>query len=292
MYVIAGVTGHTGKVAADTLLAQGEKVRVIVRKREQGAPWLAKGAEVAVASLDDASALAAAFAGAQGAYVLVPPRYDVNDMLAAQVPVIDALAESIRKSAIPHVVLLSSVGAELAEGTGPIRTLHRAERVLGQASKNITFLRAAYFIENHASVLAATAGGVLPTFLNAEQKISMIATADIGRTVAELLLEPATGPRVVELTGRETWSPNDVAATLTQLLGRPVQAQFAPAEFIVPALTSTGMPQGVAELFREMIGGINSGAIRAHGTHVVRRFGTLTPADVLPALLQQPAATH
>ncbi len=292
MFVIAGVTGHTGKVAADTLLAHGEKVRVIVRKAEQGAAWRAKGAEVAVASLDDATALASAFAGANGAYVLVPPRYDSNDPLAAQVPVIDAIAEAIRKSAIPHVVLLSSLGAELAEGTGLIRSSHRAERVLGQASKNITFLRAAYFIENQASVLAATAGGVLPTFLTADRKIAMIATADIGRTIAELLLEPATGSRVVELLGRETYSPNDIAATLATLLGRPVQAQFAPAEAIVPALTGMGMPQGVAELFHEMIGGINSGAIRAHGTNVVRRFGSLTPADVLPALLQQPAATH
>jgi uncharacterized protein YbjT (DUF2867 family) len=290
MFVVAGVTGQTGRITAETLLAKGEKVRVIVRKAEQGEPWRAKGAEVAIASLDDATALAKAFTGATGVYVLVPGRYDTDDMLAAQVPVIDALAEAVRKSGVPHVVLLSSVGAELAEGTGPIRTLHRAERVLGQASKNITFLRAAYFIENHASVLAATAGGVLPTFLVADRAIDMVATVDIGRTAAELLLDPATGSRVVELTGRRQWSPNDVAAALTTILGRPVVAQFAPAEYIVPALTSTGMPKDVAELFHEMIGGINSGAIRPHGTQVVRRFGSLTPADVLPAMLAEPAA--
>ena len=292
MYVVAGVTGHTGKVVADTLLAHGEKVRVIVRDAKQGKAWRDKGAEVAVASLDSATALTIAFTGAKGVYLLVPPRYDSNDMLAAQVPVIDAFAEAIRKSAIPHVVLLSSLGAELAEGTGPIRTLHRAERTLGAASRNITFLRAAYFIENAGSVLGATAGGVFPTFINPDLAMPLIATADIGRAAAELLLEPATGTRVVELTSVRPWTQHELAATLTKLTGRTVTAQFAPSEAIVPAMTGMGMSQGVAELFREMIGGINSGAIRAHGTNVVRRFGALTPADVFAPMLGEAAPQH
>lgn len=290
MYVVAGVTGHTGKVVAETLLAQGEKVRVIVRHAKQAEPWRAKGAEIAIGSLEDATALTIAFTGAKGAYLLVPPRYDSNDMLSAQTPVIDAYAEAIRKSAIPHVVLLSSLGAELADGTGPIRTLHRAERVLGQASRNITVLRAAYFIENFAQGLPALVSGVLPTFLTPDRAIPMIATADIGRSAAELLLEPATGTRVVELTSVRPWSPNDIASVLSRSLGRRVQTQFAPAEAVVPALTGMGMPEGVAVLFREMIAGINSGAIRAHGTSVVRRFGSLTPSDVLLPLLPESAA--
>lgn len=292
MYVVAGVTGHTGKVVADTLLAHGEKVRVIVRDAKQGKAWRDKGAEVAVASLDSATALTIALTGAKGVYLLVPPRYDSNDMLAAQVPVIDAFAEAIRKSAIPHVVLLSSLGAELAEGTGPIRTLHRAERTLGAASRNITFLRAAYFFENAGSVLGATAGGVFPTFITPDLAMPMIATADIGRAAAELLLEPATGTRVVELTSVRPWTQHELAATLTKLTGRTVTAQFAPSEAIVPAMTGMGMSQGVAELFREMIGGINSGAIRAHGTNVVRRFGALTPADVFAPMLGEAAPQH
>ena len=73
MYAIAGVTGHVGSVAAETLLAQGKPVRVIVRDAAKGAPWKAKGAEVAIADLGDEAALASAFAGASGAFVLLPP---------------------------------------------------------------------------------------------------------------------------------------------------------------------------------------------------------------------------
>src|SRR5438046_9512437 len=124
MYVIAGVTGHTGRGVAETLLAQREKLRVIVRNAQQGEAWKQRGAEVTVAQLGDATAVAKALGGAKGAYLLVPPRYDADDMLGAQRPVIDALAEAVRKSGVPHVVLLSSLGAELNEGTGPIKGLH------------------------------------------------------------------------------------------------------------------------------------------------------------------------
>ena len=73
MYAIAGVSGNTGSVVANTLLAAGKPVRVIVRDAAKGEPWKAKGAEVAVASLDDRAALAAALKGTQGAYLLIPP---------------------------------------------------------------------------------------------------------------------------------------------------------------------------------------------------------------------------
>ena len=291
MFVVTGVTGHTGKVVAETLLAQRESVRVVVRDAKQGESWKARGAEVAVASLGDASAIAQALTGVMGAYLLVPPRYDVDGMLAAQRPVIDALAEAVRKSGVPHVVLLSSLGAELSEGTGPIRTLHHAERTLGGAAKNITFLRAAYFIENYAAVLGATAGGVLPTFLTVDKGIPVIATADIGRVAAELLLDPANGTRVVELTTARRYSPADVARALSSVLGRTITPQFAPNEAVVPALISMGFMPGIAELFREMTAGINDGRIGPQGGNVVRRFGQLTPIDVLKPLLESAATT-
>ena len=74
MFVIAGVTGNTGAVVADTLLPAKAPVRVIVRDAAKGAAWQAKGAEVAIADLADVPALTAALRGAQGAYLLVPPR--------------------------------------------------------------------------------------------------------------------------------------------------------------------------------------------------------------------------
>ena len=290
MYVIAGVTGHTGRAAAEALLGLGEKVRVIVRDAKQGEPWLAKGAEVAVAKLEDAGALAQALSGAKGVYLLVPPRYDAEDQLATNRPLIAALGEAVKKSGVPHVVFLSSVGADLETGTGPIRNLYHAEQVLGAAAKNVTFLRPGYFFENFAPVLPATQGGALPTFLIADKRIPMVASADVGRVAAELLLEPANGRRIVYLASARPYSPNDVAADLARVLGRPVTAQFAPREAMVPAFTGMGFPPRVAELFAEMVTAFNEGRVKPFVPGAFRRFGQLGAGDVLKPLLEGAAA--
>src|SRR6202051_4612058 len=79
MYVVAGVTGNTGKVIAETLLAQRKPVRALVRDEAKGAEWKKRGAEVVVAELDDAAALGRALAGATGVYLLLPAQYGSTD---------------------------------------------------------------------------------------------------------------------------------------------------------------------------------------------------------------------
>src|ERR1043166_6010739 len=147
MYAIAGVSGHTGSVAAATLLAQGKPVRVIVRDAAKGAAWSQKGAEVAVASLEDTAALTRALTGVAGAFVLLPPQGTIASPtpLEHNRKVSAAIAEAVRAARLPHVVLLSSVGAQHEAGTGPIRALHRAERDLPAPGAAVTAVRAAYF---------------------------------------------------------------------------------------------------------------------------------------------------
>jgi len=285
MFVVAGVTGHTGRAVAETLLAQGEPLRVLVREAGQAVAWKERGAEVAVVSLADAAALAQALAGARGAYLLLPPRYDAEDMLAVQRTMSEAMAQAVRKSAVPHVVLLSSLGAELSEGTGPIKGLHQLERVVGKAAKNLTVLRAGYFFENFASVLPAVQAGALPTFLTPGHALRMVATADVGRAAAEALLEPATGSRIIEVTHPRDYTPEDVARELSAVLGRTVTLQPGPLDAVVPAFTGMGFPQSVAELVREMIGALNQGRVVRQGPPALRRFGQLGAGEALRPLL-------
>jgi len=285
MFVIAGVTGHTGRAAAETLLGHGQKLRVIVREAKQGEPWKARGAEVAVASFTDAATLTQALSGAQGGYLLVAPGMHAEDLLAAQHAQVEAMSQAVRKSGLPHLVFLSSVGAELADGTGPVRGLHHAEVTLAKAAKNATFLRPGYFFENFGMVLPATQGGVLPTFMTPGKAIPMAATADVGRIAAECLLEPASGTRVVEIAHSPNHTPEDIAAALTEILGRPIALQAGPLDAVVPTFTSMGIPKGSAELYREMISAFNSGRIRHQGPPATRRFCQLGPVDVLRGML-------
>src|SRR2546430_16958329 len=121
MFVIAGATGNTGSVVTSTLLAQGKPVTVLVRDAQKAHGWREKGAQVATVSLEDSQALAAAFGGAEGAYLLIPPNYKAEDTLAYGFRIGQALANAVKTSGIPHGVLLSSIGAQHAPGTGAIR---------------------------------------------------------------------------------------------------------------------------------------------------------------------------
>src|SRR6202042_1249838 len=98
--------------------------------------------------------------------------------------------------------------------TGPVAALHDVETALAKSRADVTFLRAAYFMENWGSSLYALAQGVLPTFLLADRAIPMVASTDIGTTAAALLIEGGRGKRVVELGGPQEYSPRDVAAAL------------------------------------------------------------------------------
>jgi len=280
MFVVLGATGHTGSVVAESLLARKQPVRVVVRSAERGLSWRAKGAEIAVASLDDVPALTKAFEGAQGLYLLVPPNYGASAWLADQRQRMDQAAEAVQASGISHVVFLSSVGGQIPEGTGPIRAARYGEQKLGAAVQNLTILRPCYFMENWAPGIGMAKGqGVLPTFIAPQAKIPMISTRDIGRVGAEQLMAGGKGKKIVELAGPEEYSPDQAAAVLGQILGKSVTAQHAPLSAVVPTFKSFGFSDEAAKLFEEMYRSFSTGAIGyEHPAMLVRGTVTLTEA--------------
>ena len=281
MFVIVGATGNTGSVVTETLLSRKQPVRVIVRSAEKGAGWKAKGAEVAVASLDDVSALTKAFEGARGVYLLVPPNYGAEAWLEDQRARMDRAAEAVKKSGVQHIVLLSSVGAHISKGTGPIQAARNGEQVLGAVVKDITILRPSYFMENWASVVGAVkAEGVLPTFIPPQAKIPTTSTKDIGRIGAEHLITGGLGKQIVEMAGPAEYSPDEVASALSQILGKMVTAQYVPLSAVVPTFKSFGFSDEAAKLFEEMYTAFSKGAIEyEHPAKLVR--GTVTLQEAL-----------
>jgi uncharacterized protein YbjT (DUF2867 family) len=288
MYVVTGASGQTGSVVARTLLEQGERVRIVLRDEAKAEPWRRLGAEVALAELHDVAALTLAMSGAQGAYLLVPPPVPSRvGVLEASWRLVDALRQAVLASEVPHFVLLSSVGAQHVEGTGIVKTLNIAERALGALGRSVTFLRAAYFMENWRAQLPTVVGeGVLPSFLGpSDRQLPMVATRDIGEVAARLLLEPALSRRVVELAGPVDYSPDEVADTLARLLGRPVHVEEHTPAALVPILMELGYSEELANLLAELTEAFNRGhAAFEHPSHLVR--GRTTLDEVLGGMLR------
>jgi uncharacterized protein YbjT (DUF2867 family) len=286
MFVVLGATGHTGGVVTDTLLSRKQPVRIVVRSADKGMAWKAKGAEISVASLEDVPAMTKALEGATGLYLLVPPNYGAMAWLSEQRQRMDQAAQAVKASGIMQVVFLSSIGAHIAEGTGPIRAARYGEQALGAVAKHLTVLRPCYFMENWVPGIGmAKDQGILPTFIAPTAKVPMISTRDIGRVGAEQLMAGGEGKQIVELAGPEEYSPNQVAAALGQILGKSVTAQHAPLSAVMPTFKSFGFSDEAAKLFEEMYTSFSTGAIGyEHPASVIR--GRVTLAEALKGFVK------
>ena len=287
MFVVAGASGRTGSIVADTLLRAGKPVRVVLRDQATGGPWRARGAEIAIASLDDAHSLTRGLAGAEGAYLLSPQDMRSPDPISDGWRIADAIARAVDGSGIGHVVMLSSMAAQHAEGTGICRTLHAAEERLGAVRSRITFLRAAYFLESWAPVLGAVKEGKLPTFIRPDNVIPMVSTRDVGSAAARALLEgpPVTAREIVELSGPRDISPLDLASMLARLVNRPVQTEHLPVEAVVPIFMGFGASRAFAEQVGQMYRAIDEGKLSHDGgARTVR--GLLEPESLLREILR------
>jgi uncharacterized protein YbjT (DUF2867 family) len=205
MYVVLGASGHTGRVVATNLLTRGQTVRVVGRNSLHLQPLASKGAEPFIADVCDASALVKAFEPADSAYIMIPPNLTSKDPLGYADRLSDAIFAAAQKSGIKNIVVLSSIGAELASGTGPVVGLHNLEQKLNQiAQANVLFLRAAYFMENtlpQANAIRKMGNAAGP--LSPDLSIPMIATRDIGNVASDVLLHPTIhGKQVRELHGQ------------------------------------------------------------------------------------------
>ena len=78
----------------------------------------------------DADFLVQAFRGADAVYTLLPTDRRSVDYRAAQDRRGEAIVKAISESGVRYFVALSSLGADLSTGTGPIAGLHAQEERL------------------------------------------------------------------------------------------------------------------------------------------------------------------
>ena len=266
MYVITGATGHTGSEVAEKLLAKREKVRVVGRSAKRLEPFVKKGAEAFVADIADTEALTRAFSGAKGVYAMIPPDVSTPDVLAHYRRVGDALAAAIEKSGVKYVVVLSSLGADKPDKTGPVVGLYNLEKKLGSISGfNALYLRAASYMENLLSQVGVIrAFGTMAGPVKGDLPIPMIATRDIGDAAADALLQlDFQGKSTRELQGARDVTNIEAAKIIGAAIGKPdlTYKQMSAAQ-LKPGFVQMGMSSNMADLLLELAEAQNSGHLR------------------------------
>lgn len=257
---ITGATGNTGGQLAQQLIEAGANVSVLVRHPEKLHPVIRQNATVHQGSLEDTQFVIEATQGAEALYWVVPYNFGAADFRAYQRHVGDVAAAAIAANQIPYVVNLSSNGAHLPEGMGPISGLYKVEQQLNAVAQNLVHLRPGFFMENYLMQLASirSANSVfLP--VSGDRRLAMIATQDIATVSADLLLQRNwSGHSVWGLHGPADLSFDEAAAILSQELGRSIVHVPITSEQFRAELLKIGASESVAADYVQMWQGLSN----------------------------------
>src|SRR5216683_312534 len=261
MHVILGASGNTGSIIAISLLSEGKKVRVVGRDAGRLQCFVRQGAEAFTTTVSDAAALTKAFRGARAAYLMLPPAKSWEDQKRDS----DAIAKAVKESGLLYAVHLSSYGAQVPEGTGPVAGLHSSEQKLSAISGlNVLHLRAAYFMENNLAATGMIHGmGMFGNALLPDVKLPMIATRDVGDYAAQRLLNlDFSGKQTRELLGERDLSMTEAAAVIARGIGKPdLRYEQFPYDQVEQVLTQMGVPPKGAALYIELYKANNAGIL-------------------------------
>jgi uncharacterized protein YbjT (DUF2867 family) len=230
--------------------------------------------------------LACAFAGATAVYAMIPTDYAANDMAAEQDRLGDAITRAIASAGVKRVVNLSSVGARLSSGTGPIAGLHRQEQRLDElGGVDVLHLRPGHFFENHLIAMEMIrTTGAYADMLAPDAPLPMVATADVAQVLArELRAASAGGKRVLHLRAPRLYTMRESTALLGTAIDKPDLAyvQLDPQQGRA-ALMQHGVSASAAAQLEEMSAAFSTR--RLHGEY------DNGPTEMTPTTLEHFAA--
>ncbi|WP_264537325.1 NAD(P)H-binding protein [Flavobacterium sp. N1736] len=264
--IISGSLGNIGKPLAKELIAAGHAVTIISSNADRKTAIENLGAKAAIGSVSDADFLAETFAGADSLFAMTPPNLGGSNVISNTVNAGKAFAAAINKAGVKRVVMLSSIGADKQNGTGPIAGLHQIEKIYdGLENTNVTFLRAGFFFTNLYNDVAMIKGaGIMGANYPATTKMPFVHPEDIAAAAAQELQKETTGKNIRYIVS-DVRTPNDVAKNLGAAIAKKdlPWIEFTDEQSL-QGMTQAGLPEEIAGLYTEMGSGLRSGKITEH----------------------------
>lgn len=270
-------TGNIGRRLTHRLLNQGgHELILFARSPDKLEKEQARGAKIVQGDLEDAASVTKATQGADALFFLCPPSFSASNFRAYYVQLAKNGADAVKANTIKHTVLLSSIGAHLPKGTGPILGLYDAEKIFAQATKHLTILRPAWFMENHLEHLDSIKNmNSIFMPVSGDVTLPMIATVDIAERAARVMTGPAPSqPKIVSLHGPKDYSLDECAGIIGRAIGKEVRHVQAPSAEAREAMIAMGATEAVADTMLEMYAGLQAGTIT---DEVTRSPETTTP---------------
>jgi uncharacterized protein YbjT (DUF2867 family) len=197
---------------------------------------------------------------------MTPPNMGGVNIITNTTDAGKALAKAIAAAGVKRVVMLSSIGADLPGGNGPIAGLHNIEKLYESLENvSVTYLRAGFFYTNlYHDVPMIKGAGIIGANYPSNTTIPFVHPEDIAAAVSEELLKTIVGKNIRYIVS-DVRTPNEVAKTLGLAIGKPdlPWIEFTDVQSL-DGMKQAGLPEEIAELYTEMGSGFRNGKIAAH----------------------------
>lgn len=274
MIVVTAPTSNIGRRLVGRLLDHGEKLRVIARDPAKLPTEVSDRVEVIEGSHGDGEVLDRALAGAASVFWLVPADPGSSSIDEAFVGFTRPGAEAISRHGVARVVVITALGRDtpFAERAGHVTASLAADDLLATTGAHVMEVTAPSFMENIARQAAAIRDkGMFFGAIDADLRMPTCATDDIAAALLMDLRWTGRGHRAV--LGPEDLSCNDMAATLSDVLGKPIRYQQLPFDAFKAGFVGMGMSDAMAQAMTDMMRAKNDGLDNAE----VRTAANTTP---------------
>jgi uncharacterized protein YbjT (DUF2867 family) len=266
-YVITGSIGHVSKPIVKQLISSGHQVSVVTSNLDRVKDIEALRAKALVGSVEDAAFVTKSFANADAVYLMIPPNWTLTGgWFEYQKKVTDNYIQAIEANAVKFVTLLSSVGAQMRKGAGPVDGLGYAEEKLKSLTgTNVKVFRPSYFFYNLFSMipLLKNMNIVGSNFGNTDEKLVLVHTSDIAEVIGNALVKLDFKGYSIQYIASDERHPDEIAEVITKAAGKPAPWVTFTDEQSLQGMLQSQVPATIAHGYVELGAALRNGIAQA-----------------------------
>jgi uncharacterized protein YbjT (DUF2867 family) len=263
-YVITGSVGHISKPVIEGLSRAGHEVRVITSNKDRVSEIESLGGKALVGSVQDASFVKKAFQNADVVYTMIPPIWQTSNWRASQNEVAKNYVDAIKANNVKYAVNLSSIGAHVGNGVGPVDGLHDFEQLLNATEGlNVKHLRPSFFFYNFlAQIGLIKQAGIMGANWGEGEKVFLVHTNDIAAAALDELLNlKFTGHSVRYIFGDER-SGKEIANVLGKAINKDLKWAVFTDEEQKQGFLQAGLSETHAQSYTDMGKALRTGIMQ------------------------------
>jgi uncharacterized protein YbjT (DUF2867 family) len=274
-YLITGSLGNISKPVVEGLVKQGNIVSVITGSQDRVADIEKLGAKALVGNLFDATFVERAFQDIDVAYTMIPPIWQTANWRKSQNEIGNLYFNALQKSNVKHVVNLSSIGAELGKGVGPVDGLYDFEQLVNQLPQlHVKHLRPSFFFQNfYSHVPLIKQAGIMGANFGEGEKIFLVHTKDIATVALEELLSLNFTNKSARYIISDERTGQEVAAAIGKAIGKELNWVVFSDEQQKSGMLQAGLSETHADGYATMGKALRDGAMQQGARKNLPAFG-------------------